>query len=388
MPCALQKSVTCFFLSAVLLACKYDHAQSKTLKVSTFNLESYGWQPLPTRKPGQRAEWPGTGGKLVSIDHKGRVLVGFTARENLGLATRQLPGLSFHILRFTREGNVDLSLVLPTKDYFTTGLYLGSDDKIFARANDSLQVLLERDETAKERMTWQSLVPCPRYCYVNQSFSRRTLILRTSEKPSDFSNLTYTILDASSSPPRIVQTCSRMANYAEKVTDRFAYWDGSEGRERFTRRFAFCDVGHPEEFSWTWGGGFFPLSDDAFLLLGTDKDHLGVVELVGSDGQVKFRQKMPKNDFPQYSIGFLATSDEGGDRFAFTVDTWRGGSRFFDFSGKLVARRVVVYDEAGQQLASVPVSTTYHRDFDFSLSPDGHRLAILDKNVLTVLDLD
>jgi len=60
-----------------------------------------------------------------------------------------------------------------------------------------------------------------------------------------------------------------------------------------------------------------------------------------------------KNDIPQYYVGFWAISGERGDRFAFTVDTWRGRSRFFDISGKLVARRIVVYDEKGRELASV-----------------------------------
>jgi hypothetical protein len=53
----------------------------------------------------------------------------------------------------------------------------------------------------------------------------------------------------------------------------------------------------------------------------------------------------------------------------------------------LVARRIVVYDEGGHELASVPVSTAYQRDFDFSLSPDGHRLAILDEGVVTAVEI-
>jgi hypothetical protein len=52
----------------------------------------------------QRGEWGGTRSRLVSIDHQGRVLVGFTVRENYSLATRESPGLSFHILCFTSDG--------------------------------------------------------------------------------------------------------------------------------------------------------------------------------------------------------------------------------------------------------------------------------------------
>jgi hypothetical protein len=356
------------------------------------DLRDYGWQPLPKQQHGQHGEHPGTRSPSISIDHNGRVLVGFTTRENLSLATREHPGLSFHILRFTLAEKLDRSLALPANNYFTNGFYLGSKDHIFARANDVLQVLPEQGdegETHRTDTNGRPLASCPIDCEISYSFSRRTLILRTSARPFSFDNLTYTILDTSSFPPRIVQTCSRMANYGEKITDKFVYWVGSEGRERFARRFPFCDVDHSEEFSSTWGGGFFPLSDDAFLMLDSDKDSRGVVELVGPDGRVKFQHVMPKkNEVPQYYVGFWATSDERGDRFAFIVDTWHGGSHFFDISGKLVARRIVVYDESGLELASIPVSTTYHRDFDFCLSPNGHRLAMVDESMLTIVDLN
>lgn len=375
--------------SALLFGtCSSVSAQFQTAKIVKFKLEGYGWQPLPQRQPGQHGEHPGTPSHLISIDHDNRVLVGFSARENYNLASREHPGLSFHILRFTPEGKLDLSVVLPTKDYFTNGLYLGANDQILARANDILQVSLAAIKIADEDVAWRPLAPCPSDCYVGFSFSRRTIILRTSEKPFNFDNLTYTVLDTSSSSPSVVETCSRMAFYAEKVTDKFAYWPNYGRDDNRTVRFPFCDVNSFQELPWTDGGGFFPLNDDAFLLLSSDKDRRGVVKLVGRDGQVRFRRTMSgKDDVPQYYVGFWATSDECGDRFAFTVDTWRGGSPFFDISGKLVARRIVVYDEKGRELASVPVSTAYHRDFDFSLSPDGHRLAILDEGMVTVVDM-
>jgi hypothetical protein len=97
---------------------------------------------------------------LISIDHNNRVLVGFSARENYSLATREHPGLSFHILRFTPAGKIDLSLVLPTRDNFTNGLYLGANDQILARANDVLQVLPAATKTDGEDVTWQPLAPC------------------------------------------------------------------------------------------------------------------------------------------------------------------------------------------------------------------------------------
>jgi hypothetical protein len=368
--------------------CSSVYAQVQAAQIVKFRLEAYGWQPLPQGQPGQHGEHPGTASHLISIDHNNRVLVGFSARENYNLASREHPGLTFHILRFTLAGKIDISLALPTKDNFTNGLYLGANDQILARANDLLQVFPAANKAVDEDGPWRPLAPCPSDCYVGSSFTRRTIILRTSEKPLNFDNLTYTVLDTSSFSPSVVKTCSRMAFYAERVTDKFAYWPNFDRDDNRTVRFPFCDVNNFQELPWTDGGGFFPLSDDAFLLLSSDKDRRGVVKLVGRDGQVRFQHTMSeKDDVPQYYIGYWATSDERGDRFAFTVDTWHGGSRTLDISGKLVARRIVVYDEKGRELASVPVSRAYHRDFDFSLSPDGHRLAILDEGVVTVVDM-
>jgi hypothetical protein len=135
------------------------------------------------------------------------------------------------------------------------------------------------------------------------------------------------------------------------------------------------------------GIGLLPLTDQALLLLGTGrlKDGLRGIDLVTPDGRLLFHREMPKHD---YVMGEPARSDEHGDRFAFMVETWRGGSQLLDISGKRVARRVVVYTDTGQELALIPVSTTYHRDFDFSMSPDGHRLAILDEGVVTIVELE
>jgi len=181
-----------------------------------------------------------------------------------------------------------------------------------------------------------------------------------------------------------------MAFSGQRITDKFAYWPGSDGDGPFTRRFPFCDVDHPQELPLRLGGVVFALNDDTLLALGVDvKASRGGVKVVGSDGRVRFWHELPKHDMPLHHGAAWVTADERGDRFAFVVDTWHGGSRFFDISGKLVASRILVYTDNGQELASVPVNaTTSYREFNFSLSPDGLRLAILDKGVVTIVDLN
>jgi hypothetical protein len=370
---------------AVILAsaCPTLAQTRQAANIIQFKLENYGWQLLPKQ---QRGEWGGMRSQLVSIDHRGRVLVGFTARENQTLATREHPGLSFHILRFTPEGKVDLSLVLPANNLFTNGFYLGPNDQLFARANDTLQWMSEEDGTRNEGADWRPLVPCPRNCHISQSPSRRTLIVSMYEP--DYAHGTHTMLDASSSPPRVVQDC----HSGGVITDKFSF-QSSDNIWTDVRRAPICDPEHGAELPLDMRGGMVgTLNDEALLLLGTGKERRGV-ELVAPDGQVKFRKEMPKHDVVTQEV----RSDERGDRFAFTVQTWRGGSSFLDIGGKVVAFRVVVYSETGQQLAAVSVNPQlanvslnphYYRQFDFSMSPDGHRLAILDEGVVTVANIE
>jgi hypothetical protein len=323
---------------------------------------------------------------LVSIDRKGRVLVGFAVRENSDLATREHPGFLFRILRFTSEGKVDLSFAVPANNRLTNGLYLGPNDEVFARANDALQGVAEEDGTHKKGTVLLPLAACPRDCQVSQSPSRRTLIVTNFEGHDLY---THMMLDASSSPPRVVQGCSQSGGI---ITDKFSYSVGSVGMRYFARRWPICEPEHSVELPIDLlGGALYALNDGLLLLLGIGNIHgreivtpMRGIELITSDGQVKFKQEMPKHDVVTDEV----RSDERGDHFAFIVETWRGGSRLLDISGNRVGRRIVVYAGTGQQLATVPVSPIYHRNFDFSMSPDGHRLAILDEGIVTVVDLE
>ena len=308
------------------------------------------------------------------LDHEGRCLVGFTVRESSALATREHPGRSFRILRFTPEGKLDLSLVLPTNDWYKNGFYLGPDDGIFALANDTFQWLSggENDQNA----AWQTLARCPAgQCYVNQSFSRRTLIVRVGGRAD---RSTYTIVDATSSPPRVSKTCSQMASM--KITDQFSYRTNYDRDDDLTVRYPFCEVDHYEDFPMWGRGGGYVLNDETLLQVFTNG-----ARLLGADGQTRFIKRVPKHDYIDYSR--IAT-DEHFDRFAFMAYTVRGEHPRLDISGHLVARRVLVLDGTGEELASIPTNTHYHMDSNFSMSPNGHRLAILDEGVVTVVELE
>src|ERR1700693_744369 len=138
----------------ILGFCSSAYGQSAPANVVKFKQENSGWR-APPREPS--GELGGDQSRLVAIDHQGRILLGFTTRENDRLATREHPGLSFHISRFTKHGELDLALVLPTNNLYTNGLYLGSNDQIIARSNDTLQWMSEETGIHNQSPIWQVL---------------------------------------------------------------------------------------------------------------------------------------------------------------------------------------------------------------------------------------
>jgi hypothetical protein len=172
-----------------------------------------------------------------------------------------------------------------------------------------------------------------------------------------------------------------------QITDKFAYRTHYDRDDDFMVRFPFCDVDNSEELPKLgrrpWG---YILNDEIFLRIVFFNLHGAVKsELVGVDGRIKFSKEMPKHD--SIDPNKIAT-DDGYDRFAFMVNTEHGAHPSLDIGGHLIARRVLVLDATGKQLASIPTETHNHTDSNFSLSPDGHRLAILEQGVVTVVELE
>jgi hypothetical protein len=372
-----RKNITGALLILMFCTCPFVYIRSQTLKISKIQLEDYGWQAVPNHRElfGHHA--------LTSnlwLDHDNRVLVGFTVREGYALATREYPGRTFHIVRFTPDGKRDLMVTLPTDSWYTNGFYLTPHDHILARANDTLQFFL-KDGSNEQSGTWQPLVACPESCIISQSFSRRTLLVGVHPIAGHGDVSAYTIVDASTFPPRVVRTCPAMASMM--ITDKFTYRVEYDRDDDLTVRYPFCDVEHYEDFPM-WGKGGYILNDEMLFKFGSVKGGRFTAQLVESEGQVKFSMEMPKHDsIDPYKI----MTDDRHQRIAFMVNSESGAHPGLDIGGRLVARRVVVVDETGKLLASIPTDTHYHIDSNFSLSPDGRHLAILDEGVVTVVEL-
>jgi hypothetical protein len=343
--------------------------------VAELHLETYGWEnpPLPLRDV-----WPGRGGPTVAIDHQNRVLAGFVTK-NPGLEKRGAPWYSFHILRFTPDGKLDLSLAIPTNSWFTSGFYLGPDDRLLVRANDEIQMKIDEDLKA-EGAAWTRLAPCPKECYVSQSPSRKTLILLEGH--------TRLRLDASAPVTDMLGSCPQHAG--SNITDNYGYASGSSyGMEYYAHRWTLCQPGAVADLPVNIRGGqLLPLTDQFLLVFGADVN--STIEGVNIDGQVRFTQKMAKHDlvWPYSLTGEILRPDESADRFAFLVETWRGGSRFLDISGHPVAQKIEIYSDAGQKLGELSVKVPFRRDFDYALSPDGHWLAAHEGDIVQIVKID
>jgi hypothetical protein len=367
------------FLAILIWAGQPVPAQSRTEGVVVLNLRSYGWEP-PDRLDHSNP--------VIAVDHNGRVLVGFTVREHTGLVTRSQPSLGFRIVRFSPDGKMDLSLSLPTNAAGRTAIYLSDTDQIIARANDSLQ-LLQADEGNSQATVWKILAPCTARCYVTQSHSRHTLHLYTENADPP-----VTIVRLSQQP--VLQSCGKahqfiksaedsIQNFPQSITDDFAYFS-SDGQPYL---WPLCDYEHRVELPLRIHGRWMVLNEKLFVLdtYSSHTDDRGV-DVISSDGQVRFRAKMAKHESAD-SLWEPIRASERGDRMAVHILTLRGGIRTLDIDSHITGRRIAVYDiEAGKEVASIPGSLKYHYRFAFALSPDGVRLAILEDDVVRVVDLD
>jgi hypothetical protein len=334
--------------------------------IFTLDLRSYGWEPPWERQ--HEINMPS-----IVVDHKGRVVLGFTAQARSGLVTRNQPSLDFRIMRFSPDGRVDSSLSLPTHEKGINSVYLSDTDQIIARANDSLQ-FLQADDGNLQKGAWKTL--CARSCGVMQSPTRRTLVLTVKGADSPLTIVRF-------SEQLALRRCGSF-NYTQYITDEFAYyhnWEPESGY--FTHRWPLCQYERRVDVPLPARGRWAVLNDDTFVVYSNDKKDEGM-EVVSLDGHVKFRPTMQKHELASPTI----KTSERGNVIAADLVTIKGRNDTLDIAGHVTSHRIAVYEvEVGKQLASIPVAPQ-SRHFEFDLSPDGHRLAILEDDLVKVFNVE
>lgn len=354
----------------------------QVLQVTQIKLEAFGWKQ-PVINPMELDSLPS---QTVTIDSKGRVAVNFTLRaQGQELTTRAKPGLESHVIRFTPDGKPDLSLALPTNNWNGNGVYLDDQDRIIARANDSLLMVSPDGQSGHDQTKQTILAPCGRRCEVFQSLSRRTLYLDTWEpehadhaitvlNTEDLSNILHCRLSASTP--------------VNSITDRFAYFNhdpgapiGSIKQSPILYRWPFCDYEHRVELAAKAHHSIRAVDDDSLVFFEVPN----AIVVLGADGKVK--RKVSIHFSKHEGSGGVAVS-ASADRIAVIGDTFRGGSQLLDISAHMTAQRIIVIDMLnGDQLASIPMNPRDLVAIRIAMSPDGHRIAALVHDTVTVVDL-
>lgn len=306
--------------------------------------------------------------------------------------TRARPGLSFRIVRFTTDGKPDLSLTLPTNNWNGNGVYLDDRDRIIARANDELQLLTSAPKSDDEEARWETLAPCGFRCQVFQSLSRRTFYIDTwdadpevaildAENPSSIRHCRLPPFPESHSFADIKRCPAPCGAPVQSITDDFAYFNldtGFPGEPPVLYRWPLCDFDRRTELPVRGRFQVLAISDDLFLLAG---------DVYGADG--KLNSKITAKLARQESAGVqgIAGISEHGGRVALTAGTWKGGHPALDIGGHMTAERIIIYGIVeGEELASIPIHP-FHVELYPAMSPDGHRVAALTGDILTVADV-
>jgi hypothetical protein len=384
---AIWWTLLVFALSGGTLAAQQHPSQSPA-KVTRLKLEQFGWQPPLPPKPG---EIDSLASQTITVDTQGRVLVGFTTRgsgEGLVVKRAQL-GLLFHIVRLTGSEKADLTLQLATNNWLGNGVYVDDHDRIIARANDTLQMSLGIGGES-DKSSWKVLAPCGAHCAIVQSVSRRTLHLYTWD-----ANPPVAIL--SMNDPSNVTHCWEPGGFAaDSITDHFAYFNYDPGipplPPPILYRWPLCDYEQRTALPITDGRvvRVLPITDSSFLLEDWARELL-----YRTDGKKKqscsLRTLLKKHETGSLPgsayVDWGAAVDGSGRRVAILADTERGGSLLFDITSRLTGQRIIPYDmETCEPLASIPISPVSHF-LRIAMGPDGHRVAALVNDTVTIADL-
>ncbi len=401
--CQLRSAILALMLVFLITCVQGQSKLSEAPNVIQIKLERYGWQRLPP--PVRHEAWP-TVKRLMTVDSKGRTLVGYTERQSGELATRGTPERLFHILRFTPAGELDLSVSLPTNTVSNNAVFVDSQDHILAVANEMLQILTGDERTPAPKRVWKPLTSCSwdsQRCQINQTPTRRKLFVtrclgQVQGKVCD--NPAIAAYDTSSFEPVAADDCNYRFGRSGMLSDTFVYgsqWTGGANWPLYTtHRRSLCRSDFQQELPLD-DIGCAVLNDDLYGVDRLGKKNKWQLGVVTAHGENKFRVELPKHDMPALSIDDVK-SDAVGDRFAIVIDTLRGGVAAFDVGGHLTARRIVVYSsDSGSQLTSVSVYPPVPHygvalgivpGFTFDLSPDGHILAVLSGGTLIVTKIE
>jgi hypothetical protein len=333
-------------------------------------LQTYGWTAPP---PVIRTELRDCAtGQLVVIDSSGRVLVGFTTRAQEGLSSRAEPPLLFHILRFGTDNRLDAELDVPTNNWCRNSIYVTASDRLLVRANDAIFVASLR--AGQGASTISKLMPCDSNCVIRSTPTRQTLIVS-----EDSSNSPATVLTDDTTLRDV--PCPNLPRGPFVLTDEYVYRDQDithAGVIAGVYRSQLC-AGPLERISGERGLLIGVLKDSSILL---HRESM-LLRVTPPDDHAAATAKLPKGE----GFGIWISPDTLGSRFLILAT--RFSRTFLDTSGAGLSQSLLLYDSQSLNVvASIPLERgVFINRSQFTLSPDGHKIALLVHGVLHVANV-
>ena len=338
------------------------------------NLRDWGYQPPEGASSRFQRQ---LSAQFISVGNNAEMAVGFVTRDRTGLATRELPPLSFHVIRFTKFGKFRGQLTIPTSSWNENALFYGSDNSLLVRTGTKLTLLSPGMERIAERdlgvtrdtvrINWK-IYPLP---------SRAGFLLYNYRK----SETSIALLNWNNLTP--IKECpySPDDRVLSVTSDDLLSFHPTRARNPLRRVVEGSAICGDSMFSYSWEGGptaAILLEDNNLLLAGGSSSIRFVVR-----SEVQWLDTFDKKS-EVVSNNVQSTAD--GHIVAIAVKRFAGGSQFLDISRKLKAVRIIVYEaKNGKRVLEIPVQPTPSAEFDFAIGPMGDVLAIVSDGILQLV---
>lgn len=317
--------------------------------------------------------------QVISVAPSGDVVVAFVTRDRTGLATRELPALSLHVVRFSKLGEFLSQGSVPTPNWYDNSVYYGSNDGLLVRAGPKLYVF----SLHMVRLALKDLPPTPNSVTINwriYPLPDRDEFLLYNFRHTDTS---ISLLRWSDLKPIKECSFSPSDQLLSTFRNNLLSLRASLAAQPLRRTVDVAEICGPNRFSYSWNGQatHATLIDDDSFLVGEEDSSINFVV----NGKVQWNTAFNKKS--DIVSGHTEVAADGS-RLAIAVKTFRGGNRFLDISRKLKGINVLLYQaKNGQRVLKVPVWPTPTSTFDFALSSRGDVLAILSDGFVELVSL-
>jgi len=340
------------------------------------DLREWGYRPPESATSHFQVQLPS---QIVSIGKDGGVVVGFVTRDRTGLATRDLPPLSLHVIRFATNGKFLSQGTIPTPSWHENAIFVGNGDTLLIRTGTRLYLF----SSNMERLADKDLSATPNSVLTDW---------RIYPLPSRNSFLLYNYLRASTSIAllnwrdlRSIKECpySPYDRVLAVSNKNILSIHPSLAKNPLRRTVELSEICGPSNSSYSWEGdptNAALIDDGGLILAGGGSSIISVV-----DNKVRWTEMFDKK-FEIVSNHIEVSAD--GRLLAAAIKKLGGGNRLLDISRSLRSIKIIVYQaDTGKRTVEVSVTPTPSSVFDFALSPEGDSLAVVSDGYVEIVPL-